>query len=95
MQLEGKHSNVYLSIKNEIVRLLAHVEAYIDFEADETTDLNHEVMSKVYKDAEKLISKLLVYLKQGEVSEAVREGFKIAIIGPPNAGKSTLMNLLA
>jgi len=29
------------------------------------------------------------------VAEAIREGFKIAIIGPPNAGKSTLMNMLA
>jgi len=34
------------------------VEAYIDFEADETTDINHEVMQKVYKDAEALIAKL-------------------------------------
>ena len=44
MQLEGRHSKVYQSIKTEIVRLLAHVEAYIDFEADETTDLTSEVL---------------------------------------------------
>jgi tRNA modification GTPase len=42
-----------------------------------------------------LQTKIEKYLKQGEVAEAIREGFRIAIVGPPNAGKSTLMNLLA
>lgn len=75
--------------------MLAHVEAYIDFEADETSDITPDVLVKLFKDADILIAKVEKYLKQGEVSEAIREGFKIAIIGPPNAGKSTLMNLLA
>ena len=35
------------------------------------------------------------YLQEGEISETIREGLKVSIIGPPNAGKSTLMNLLA
>ena len=35
------------------------------------------------------------FLQEGEISETIREGLKVSIIGPPNAGKSTLMNLLA
>ena len=35
------------------------------------------------------------YLEEGKVSEVIREGFRVSIIGPPNAGKSTLMNLLS
>lgn len=75
--------------------MLAHVEAFIDFEADETTDITREVFVKLFKDAKVLSDQIEKYLKQGEISEAIREGFKISIIGPPNAGKSTLMNLLA
>lgn len=39
--------------------------------------------------------KIQGYLEEGKISEVIREGFKISIMGPPNAGKSTLMNLLA
>jgi tRNA modification GTPase len=35
------------------------------------------------------------YINDGKISEIIREGVKISIIGPPNAGKSTLMNMLA
>lgn len=75
--------------------MLAHVEAYIDFEADETSDITPEVLTTLYNDVSVLQTQVEKYLKQGEVAEAIREGFRIAIIGPPNAGKSTLMNLLA
>ena len=36
MQLSGKHSGIYSDLKKHLVKMLAHIEAYIDFEADET-----------------------------------------------------------
>ena len=54
MQLEGKHSKVYQHLRDELIRLLAHVEAYIDFEADETTDMTADVFNILSKDALKL-----------------------------------------
>jgi len=75
--------------------MLAHIEAFIDFEADEVNDLDPMVFKNLHDKAHEVIARIQRYLKQGEVAEAIREGFKIAIVGPPNAGKSTLMNLLA
>jgi tRNA modification GTPase len=46
-------------------------------------------------EAEALSGRIRGYLRDAHVAEVVREGFKISILGPPNAGKSTLMNLLA
>jgi tRNA U34 5-carboxymethylaminomethyl modifying GTPase MnmE/TrmE len=39
MQLQGKHSKVYLALKERLIKITAHVEAYIDFESDETNDV--------------------------------------------------------
>ena len=75
--------------------MLAHVEAYIDFEADETNDVTPDVLIKLREQATTLRSEIQKYLDQGQVAETIREGLKVAIVGPPNAGKSTLMNLMA
>lgn len=75
--------------------MLAHAEAYIDFEADETNDLKPEVFIELGRETE-ILSKLIEgYIRDSSIGEVIREGFKISILGPPNAGKSTLMNMLA
>ena len=75
--------------------MLAHVEAYIDFEADEVSDVTSAAYTNLLKDAERFKEKIEKFLQEGQISESIREGLKVSIIGPPNAGKSTLMNLLA
>ena len=76
--------------------MLAHCEAYIDFEADELSDPRLTETFKVLTiEVTQFKQKLLRYLAQGQVAETIREGFKISIVGPPNAGKSTLMNKIA
>jgi tRNA modification GTPase len=75
--------------------MLAHAEAYIDFEADETNDLKPQLFVDLGKETEVLSERIKGYLREAEVGEAIREGFRIAILGPPNAGKSSLMNMLA
>ena len=86
---------MYNDLRSELIRMLAHVEAYIDFEADEVSDVTSEAYTKLLADAKDFKRKIERHLQEGEVSETIREGLKVSIIGPPNAGKSTLMNLLA
>lgn len=82
-------------MREKLIRMLAHAEAYIDFEADETNDLKPQLFVELGKETEAVSDKIKGYLREAKVSEVIREGFKISILGPPNAGKSTLMNLLA
>ena len=51
MQLKGRHSKVYEELKEKLVRMLAHVEAYIDFEADEVSDVTPEVFLRLFEEA--------------------------------------------
>jgi tRNA modification GTPase len=75
--------------------MLAHAEAYIDFEADETNDLKPQLFVDLGYETLELSKRIEGYLRDSQVGEIIREGFRISILGPPNAGKSTLMNLLA
>lgn len=74
--------------------MLAHIEAFIDFEADETNQVGN-VMEPLRLECQELIGRLEKYLHNAKSGETIREGKKVMIAGPPNAGKSTLLNLLA
>lgn len=76
--------------------MLAHCEAYIDFEADELADPRlATTFIELTKDVKLFKQKIQSYIEKAQIAEVIREGFKISILGPPNAGKSTLMNMLA
>jgi tRNA modification GTPase len=75
--------------------MLAHAEAYIDFEADETNDLKPLLFVELGIEVQHLITRIKGWIKESSVAETIREGIKISILGPPNAGKSTLMNMIA
>jgi tRNA modification GTPase len=94
-QLSGRNSKMYEDLRQQLIRMLAHAEAYIDFEADETNDLRPQLFVDLGKETEELSARIEGYLRDSQISEVIREGFKISILGPPNAGKSTLMNQLA
>ena len=95
-QLSGKNSEIYQNMRIELIRILAHCEAYIDFEADEMSDPRLTgTFLDVQPSVEILKQKIENYLQQAQIAEVIREGFRISILGPPNAGKSTLMNILA
>jgi tRNA modification GTPase len=78
--------------RSDIVRAASLIEATIDF-ADE--DVPVDVTPEVFGLLEAVTTSISNELKGLSASERVRSGFEIAIVGPPNAGKSTLLNYLA
>ena len=95
-QLTGSNSKIYEHMRTQLITMLAHCEAYIDFEADELSDPRlAETFRELIIKAKEIQHQIAGYIEQAKVAEVIREGFKISIIGPPNAGKSTLMNMLA
>ncbi|MGP9803453.1 tRNA uridine-5-carboxymethylaminomethyl(34) synthesis GTPase MnmE [Paracoccus sp. NSM] len=78
--------------REKLIRAGALIEVSVDF-ADE--DVPEEIPAEVFDLADQLIRELQRELNGFRAAERVRLGFEVAIIGPPNAGKSTLMNRLA
>ena len=90
--MQGKSSDKFNEIREKLLKLLSFVEAKIDF-PDE--DLPEENLKKIKKDSLDVINEIDKILNDQKVGEIIREGFKIAIVGPTNAGKSSLLNNLS
>ena len=90
--MSGRSSEKFDSLREKLLKILSNVEAKIDF-PDE--DLPDDVMENIKIDSEKIRKEIEKILNDQRVGERIREGFKIAIIGPTNAGKSSLLNYLS
>ena len=91
LQMEGSLHRLYEDWRGKGLRALAHLEAAIDF-PDE--DLPEGLADQVRLAISSLQGEIEVHLEDRR-GERLRDGLSIAIIGPPNAGKSSLLNLLA
>ena len=91
-QLDGRLGELYRGWGDRLLRLLAHLEAAIDF-PDE--DLPPEIEDRVAADTASLAGEIERHLADGHRGERLRDGIAVAIVGPPNAGKSSLFNQLA
>lgn len=78
--------------RSRLIRAAALLEATIDF-ADE--EVPTDVMPEVHGLLSSVVGELRAEAEGSVVAERIREGFEVAIVGPPNAGKSTLLNALA
>ena len=85
-------SNKYFTWSDEIKMCLALIEASIDF-SDE--DIPKNLLSNIQKISKKIKKEISDFLKTEESSNIIKEGIKIAIIGRPNSGKSSLINYLS
>jgi tRNA modification GTPase len=90
--MNGKSSDKFNSLREKLLKILSNVEAKIDFPDD---DLPDDVVKNIKNDSENIRSEIEKILNDQKVGERIREGFKIAIIGPANAGKSSLLNYLS
>ena len=90
--MSGKSSDKFNSLREKLLKILSNVEAKIDF-PDE--DLPDEILKNIKLDSESIRNEIEKILNDQKVGERIREGFKIAIIGPTNAGKSSLLNYLS
>jgi len=90
--MSGKSSNKFTSWRAKLLKILAHVEAKIDF-PDE--DLPKDILDEIQKTSNQVSKEIEKVLDDQKVGERIREGFKIAIVGPTNAGKSSLLNYLS
>ena len=91
-QMEGALGQLYESWRVRLIRLLAYAEAEIDF-PDE--DLPDSLMARLGPEIADLGHAIQKHLDDGGRGERLRDGVEIAIIGPPNVGKSSLRNALA
>ncbi len=90
--MNGRSADKFNSLREKLLQILSHVEAKIDF-PDE--DLPKDILNKIKKDTDEVLKDIEKILNDQKVGERIREGFKIAILGPTNAGKSSLMNYLS
>ena len=90
--MSGKSSDKFTSWRAKLLKILAHVEAKIDF-PDE--DLPKDTLVEIQKTSNQVSKEIEKVLDDQKVGERIREGFKIAIVGPTNAGKSSLLNYLS
>ena len=79
------------AVKETLVGAAAHLEAWADYPEEEIPEVNEDELQRIFFDAGRELDRLLQSFDAGR---ALREGVDTVIAGKPNAGKSTLMNLL-
>ena len=90
--MSGKSSYKFNSLREKLLKILSNIEAKIDF-PDE--DLPNDAVTNIKHDSENIRKEIEKILNDQRVGERIREGFKIAIVGPANSGKSSLLNYLS
>ena len=90
--MSGKSSDKFNSLRQKLLKILSNVEAKIDFPED---DLPGDILNNILLDSKNVRQEIEKILNDQKVGERIREGFKIAILGPTNAGKSSLLNYLS
>jgi len=92
-QAEGALRGLYESWAKRITHARAMVEAELDFSDEE--DVPGSLADQIWQDVDDVQKEIAAHLSNAKTGEIVRDGFRIALIGSPNSGKSSLLNTLA
>lgn len=90
-QMEGNLKNLYEGWREQLLKVLAHLEAYIDFPDEE---LPQDVVQNLENTVFKIKNEIQNHIKGSQAGESLRDGFRVVILGAPNSGKSSLINTL-
>ena len=90
-QLDGALGRTILALRDELLGILAHVEAYIDFPEE---DIDPDTGAALRWRMEALLARLHALLATADQGRLLREGVRTVLAGAPNAGKSSLLNRL-
>jgi tRNA modification GTPase len=91
-QYDGALADLYEGWRAALIGALARAEAAIDFSDDGVGEIEFRGAREKVRE---ILQAIDAHLDDGRRGEALREGLKLAIVGPPNAGKSSLINALA
>ena len=87
--MSGETAAIFNSWREKLLEILSHIEAKIDFPEE---DLPKNIYKNIQKISYTVLKQIKKTLNDNNVGERIREGFKIAIVGPTNSGKSSLLN---
>ena len=90
--MSGESADKFNELRKNLLKILSHIEAKIDF-PDE--DLPKKTLNNIKEISKDVCANIIKILNDQRVGERIREGFKIAIVGPTNVGKSSLINYLS
>ena len=90
--LQGKTSNLVWPIKKEIADLLSQIEVNIDY--PEYEDIEEVSRAQVISVCTAIVEKVTTLIHEGQQGQIIKEGIKVAIVGKPNVGKSSLLNAM-
>ena len=90
-QLQGAIGNQVAAAADILINVAAHVEAYIDFPEEDIAPDTTDTLLRQLDEVETILRRLLATADEGRL---LREGIRTAIIGAPNVGKSSLLNML-